>query len=87
MAAYQLGYIDFAWDPVFGTGTVRILDSRVSAAFPVSDAGLGAVAYAIETLMGFMGDRTRWWTMPWMVTFFGIVVIPLGFVQVLLVIL
>ena len=87
MAAYQLGYIDFVWDPVFGTGTVRILDSRVSAAFPVSDAGLGAVAYATESLMGFMGDRRRWRTMPWMVTFFGIVVIPLGFVQILLVIL
>ena len=86
MAAYQLGYIPYAWDPVFGDGTVQILDSRVSAAFPVSDAGLGAVAYAVEGLMGFMGDNTRWRTMPWMVTFFGIVVIPLGFVQVLLVI-
>ncbi|KYH23945.1 vitamin K epoxide reductase family protein [Halalkalicoccus paucihalophilus] len=86
MAAYQLGHIDFVWDPFFGDGTVQILDSRVSAAFPVSDAGLGAVAYAIEGLMGFMGDKSRWRTMPWMVSFFGIVVIPLGFVQVLLVI-
>ena len=86
MAAYQLGYIPAAWDPVFGDGTMQILDSQVSAAFPVSDAGLGAVAYALESLMGFMGDRSRWRTMPWMVTFFGIVVIPLGFVQVLLVI-
>ncbi|MDF9745051.1 vitamin K epoxide reductase family protein [Natrinema salsiterrestre] len=86
MAAYQLGYIDAVWDPFFGDGTEQILDSQVSAAFPVSDAGLGAVAYAIEALMGFMGGRSRWRTMPWMVTFFGIVVIPLGFVQVLLVI-
>ncbi|MFC6723021.1 vitamin K epoxide reductase family protein [Halobium palmae] len=86
MAAYQLGYIDAVWDPVFGDGTRQILESQVSAAFPVSDAGLGAVAYALEGLMGFMGDKTRWRTMPWMVTFFGIVVIPLGFVQVLLVI-
>ena len=86
MGAYQLGYIDMVWDPVFGEGTMQILDSQISKAFPVSDAGLGAVAYAIEGLMGFMGDRTRWRTMPWMVTFFGIVVIPLGFIQVLLVI-
>ncbi|UPM44874.1 vitamin K epoxide reductase family protein [Halocatena salina] len=86
MAAYQLGHINAVWDPVFGTGTVQILDSSVSKAFPVSDAGLGAVAYAIEALMGFMGDKSRWRTMPWMVSFFGIVVIPLGFVQVLLVI-
>lgn len=87
MGAYQLGHISYVWDPVFGNGTVQILDSQVSAAFPVSDAGLGAVAYAIEALMGFMGDKRRWRTMPWMVTFFGIVVIPLGFVQVLLIIL
>ena len=86
MAAYQLGYIDYVWDPIFGNGTVQILDSQISKAFPVSDAGLGAVAYAIEALMGFMGDKSRWRTMPWMVTFFGIVVIPLGFVQILLVI-
>ena len=87
LAAYQLGYIDAAWDPFFGNGTAQILTSRVSKAFPVSDAGLGAVAYAIETLMGFMGDESRWRTMPWMVSFFGIVVIPLGFVQILLIIL
>ncbi|WP_276255566.1 vitamin K epoxide reductase family protein [Halomontanus rarus] len=86
MAAFQLGYIDGVWDPIYGTGTERILTSDVSAAFPVSDAGLGAVAYSIEALMGFMGDRRRWRTMPWMVAFFGVVVIPLGFVQVLLVI-
>ena len=86
MAAYQLGHVDAVWDPFFGTGTAQILNSRVSEAFPVSDAGLGAVAYAIEALMGFMGDKSRWRTMPWMVSFFGIVVIPLGFVQVLLVV-
>ena len=86
MAAYQLGYIGTVWDPVFGDGTRQILESRISRAFPVSDAGLGAVAYATETLMGFMGDKSRWRTMPWMVTFFGVVVIPLGFVQILLVI-
>ncbi|SER87881.1 vitamin K epoxide reductase family protein [Natrinema salaciae] len=86
MAAYQLEYIGSVWDPLYGSGTEQILTSKVSAAFPVSDAGLGAVAYSVEALMGFMGDRRRWRTMPWMVAFFGIVVIPLGFVQVLLVI-
>ena len=87
MAAFQLGHIDFAWDPVFRRGTVEVLTSDVSKAFPVSDAGLGAVAYAVEVLMGFMGDKRRWRTMPWMVTFFGIVVIPLGFTQIVLIIL
>src|SRR3546814_6979321 len=29
-----------------------------------------------------MGTRDRWRTMPWMVTFFGILVIPLGVVSI-----
>ena len=87
MTAYQLGYIDSVWDPFFDPGTAAVLDSDVSAAFPISDAGLGAVAYMIEGLMGFMGDRQRWRTMPWMVTFFGILVVPLGVATVTLMML
>ncbi len=87
MAAYQLGYIDSVWEPFFGDGTRRVLDSDVSRAWPVSDAGLGAMTYLIEVLMGFMGDKRRWRTMPWMVAGFGIVVIPLGVVSITLVIL
>jgi hypothetical protein len=87
MAAYQLGYTDFVFEPFFGPGTVNVLTSDVSKMFPISDAGLGAVAYALEVLMGFMGDKRRWRTMPWMVTLFGIVVIPLGFVSIVLIIL
>lgn len=87
MTAYQLGYIDAVWDPFFGEGTERVLTSDVSRAFPIADAGLGAVAYMVEALMGFMGDRQRWRTMPWMVTFFGILVVPLGIVSITLIIL
>ncbi|MFO7544621.1 MAG: vitamin K epoxide reductase family protein [Trueperaceae bacterium] len=87
MTAYQLGYIPSLLDPLFGLGTERVLTSDVSKAFPIPDAGLGAVAYMIEFLMGFMGDKRRWRTMPWMVAFFGILVVPLGVVSVTLIIL
>lgn len=53
----------------------------------MSDAGLGAMTYMIEMLMGLMGDRRRWRTMPWMVAGFGSVVVPLGIVSIVLVIL
>jgi nucleoside-diphosphate-sugar epimerase len=86
LAAFQLGYIDAAWDPFFGESTMRVLTSKVSHMWPISDAGLGALAYTIETLMAYMGGTTRWRTMPWMVTFFGILVVPLGIVHILLVI-
>lgn len=87
MTAFQLGHIATAWDPFFGNGTVRVLQSKVAAFFPVSDAGLGAWVYLLEALMGLMGDRRRWRTMPWMVTFFGLLVVPLGIVSIVLVIL
>lgn len=86
LAMFQLGYIDDVWDPFFGPSTRNVLNSNMSRALPVSDAGLGALAYTFEFLMGFMGASSRWRTMPWMVTFFGILVIPLGLVHVFLVI-
>ncbi|MDQ3223577.1 MAG: SPW repeat protein [Gemmatimonadota bacterium] len=87
LAAYQLGYIDHAWDPFFDDSTVRVLDSKVSRAWPVSDAGFGALAYMLEALSGFMGQRNRWRTMPWMVLMFGVLVIPLGITSIALVIM
>ncbi|MFP5320393.1 MAG: vitamin K epoxide reductase family protein [Acidimicrobiia bacterium] len=87
LAAYQLGYIDHVWDPFFGFagGTQEVLDSRMSHTWPISDAALGGVAYGFEFLMGFMGSKARWRTMPWMVTMFGILVIPLGLSHIALV--
>ena len=87
MTAFQLEHITSLPDPFFGSGTERVLTSEVSRAFPIPDAGLGAVAYMVEVLMGFMGDKARWRTMPWMVTFFGILVVPLGVVSITLMIL
>jgi hypothetical protein len=87
LAAYQLGHVESVWDPIFGSpvaenGTEYIITSSVSQAFPISDAGLGATAYMIEALMGAMGSAKRWRTMPWMVTFFFILVVPLGAVSI-----
>jgi hypothetical protein len=87
LAAYQLGHIPYPWDPFFGDGTRRVLDSDISKAWPVSDAGLGAVSYMLEALSGFMGGRNRWRTMPWMVVMFGFLVVPLGIVSIVLVML
>jgi hypothetical protein len=86
LAAFQLGYIDTVWDPFFGESTINVLNSTMSHSMPVSDAGLGSFAYTFEFLMGFMGSPARWRTMPWMVLFFGILVIPLGLVHIFLVI-
>jgi len=87
MAAFQLDHIANVWDPFFGNGTERVLESDISKMFPVSDAGLGASIYLSEVLMMAMGDKRRWRTMPWMVAFFALLVIPLGITSIVLVIL
>jgi hypothetical protein len=86
LAAFQLGYIDQVWDPFFGaSSTEMVLNSSVSHNAPISDAGLGGIAYTFEFLMAFMGGVARWRTMPWMVAMFGILVIPLGLTHIALV--
>jgi nucleoside-diphosphate-sugar epimerase len=92
LAAYQLGQIPAVWEPFFSgeggkNGTEFIITSDVSRAWPIADAGLGATSYMIEVLMGAMGTATRWRTMPWMVTFFFILVVPLGGVSIFFIII
>ncbi len=92
LAAYQLGHVEGVWEPFFSgaaalNGSETIVTSSVSKAWPIADAGLGAVAYVFEVLMGVMGDRRRWRTMPWMVAMFGIVVVPLGVVSITFVVI
>ncbi|WP_231733654.1 vitamin K epoxide reductase family protein, partial [Sphingomonas sp. CCH9-H8] len=89
LTAYQLGHIDTAWEPFFvgsltdpRNGTEEIITSDMSKAWPIPDGGLGTISYVLEILMAVMGTRDRWRTMPWMVTFFGILVIPLGVVSI-----
>jgi hypothetical protein len=87
LAAYQLGHIQTAWDPLFIGGTMAVLDSDISKAWPVSDAGLGAISYILEALTGFLGGTRRWRSMPWLVIVFGILVVPLGVTSIVLIIL
>lgn len=89
MASYQLGYIDTIWDPVFddGKGTWYVITSKISDLFPCSDAGLGAFAYMLEVLLVLKGGTRRWHTMPWIVGFFGFLVVPVGIVSSVLIFL
>lgn len=87
MAAFQLGHIDNVWDPFFGDGTARITTSKVSEVWPVSDAGLGATVYVLEIVTGIIGGERRWRTMPWIVLFFGILIVPLSAVSIFFIII
>jgi uncharacterized membrane protein len=86
LSLYQFRAIDNVWEPFFGDGSLRILDSFISKILPVPDAALGAFSYVLDAIGGIVGGTRRWRTMPWIVIFFGIAVGPLGFVSVMLVI-
>lgn len=94
LCAYQLGHIDSVWEPFFSgsamdskNGTEEIITSSVSEAWPVPDAGLGAMTYALEILTGILGSRARWRTMPWLVVAFGIMIVPLGAISIFFIII
>lgn len=94
LAAYQLGHIDSVWEPFFSgdladpqNGTEEIITSSVSEAWPVPDGGLGAVVYALEILAGLAGSTKRWRTAPWLVAFFGFLIVPLGVVSITFIII
>ncbi|MGE0407443.1 MAG: vitamin K epoxide reductase family protein [Candidatus Korobacteraceae bacterium] len=87
LALYQWRIVTRVWEPFFGDGSERILNSGISHVLPIPDAALGALGYLADAVTGLIGGRARWRTMPWMVIVFGLAVGPLGFVSVLLVVL
>ncbi|BCA96617.1 vitamin K epoxide reductase [Legionella antarctica] len=94
LAAYQLEHIDSVWEPFFTgflpdakNGTEEIITSYVSKVWPIPDAGLGATVYILEILTGILGSSNRWRTMPWLVLFFGIMIVPLGVVSITFIII
>ncbi|MBI5278137.1 MAG: NAD-dependent epimerase/dehydratase family protein [Burkholderiales bacterium] len=93
LAAYQLGHVDSVWEPFFTggvdpkNGTEEIITSSVSQAWPIPDAGLGALTYALEILTGVIGSRRRWRTMPWLVLLFGTMIVPLGVVSIFFIVI
>lgn len=87
LALYQLKMVETVWEPFFGNGSKKILNSSTSRILPIPDAALGAFGYFVDAITGLIGGRGRWKTMPWMSIIFGLAVGPLGAISVLLVIL
>jgi uncharacterized membrane protein len=84
---YQLGMMASVWDPFFGSGSEKVLNSEVSRALPVPDALLGAFSYLLDAVTGIIGGKSRWRSKPWIVILFGIATGPLGIISIVLVIL
>ncbi len=87
LALCEVGVLRAAWDPFFGQGTTRILHSGIAQAFPIPDAVIGAGFYLLEMICLLLGDARRWYTKPWLVLSFGLLVIPLGLTSLILMML
>ena len=91
LGLYQWGLVDYAWDPIWGGQTARVLTSDVSHRMTdwirIPDAILGALAYLGDVIFALAGSTRRWQDRPWLVVVFGIDVIPLGIVSAVLVLL
>jgi hypothetical protein len=86
LTLFQYDVVGTIWEPFFGDGSRKVLDSSLSKVLPVSDGALGAAGYMLDAVTGLVGGTKRWRTMPWIVILFGIFVGPLGAISVLLVI-
>jgi len=87
LGLYQLQIFPTVWEPFFGDGSTKVLNSSISKALPIPDGLLGAFGYLLDVVTGIIGKKDRWRTKPWIVILFGIAVGPLGLTSVLLVIL
>lgn len=89
LALYQWDVIDSVWDPFFGDGSEKVLDSKTSEdmrkVIGIPDGALGAIGYLSEVIFALAGCTRRWQFRPWLVLLFGFDVIPLGIVSVVLV--
>jgi len=78
LAAYQFGFVNDVWEPLFRDGSRRVLHSFISTLLPLPDAAVGAAAYAIELLATLAGGGDRSRTRPRLVLFYGGIVAALA---------
>lgn len=78
LSAVQLGWVDHAWDPIFGDGTDRVIESSVAKIVPFPDALLGVLGYLVEAALALAGGTFRWRRRPWVALAFELVALAFG---------
>lgn len=87
LTLYQLRVIPGVWEPFFGDGSQRVLNSTLARSLPIPDAALGSLGYLVDATSGILGGERRWRTMPWVVFLFGFVAGSMAIVSIVLLIL
>jgi hypothetical protein len=87
LAQYEWRQHLLPWEPFFGDGTRRLLDSPLLRALPVPFATSSAALFLLAALTAALGSICRWRTLPCVVTLFALCVATLALVNVGLLIL
>ena len=86
LTLYQWHVTTSVWDPFFGSqSSEAVLTSAISRSLPLPDATLGALAYLVEAIVTALGGSDRWWSTPWLVVIFGLVLAGLALTSLALV--
>ena len=93
LAVYQYGDAEHVWEPFFGSGSERVLNSGLldwisrAAGVPIHDALLGAVSYGCEVALLLATFRFGSTAAKWLNVCYSALVLIMGLTSLLLVIL
>lgn len=82
LTAFQVGLIGSVWDPLFGSGSEKVLTW-----LPIPDAALGVLAYGADIVLESLGGAERWRTAPAYVVGFGCLLVLFALASVGLVLI
>jgi uncharacterized membrane protein len=81
LGLFQLRVLRSVWDPVFGVGSVRVLESGLSRALPLPDSLLGAFGYFCESVAFTIGGKNRFGAYSWCILIYAIIALGMGAVS------
>jgi uncharacterized membrane protein len=84
LGLFQLHVLSSVWDPIFGEGSVRVLQSPLSQSLPVPDSMLGALGYLSEAIVCLIGGERRFETLPWTVFIYTMTALGMGTISIAL---
>lgn len=87
LGLYELHFFKNVWEPFFGNGTNKILNSSFSRSLPVPDGLLGAFGYLCDIILVSAGNQIRWRSKPWIVFLYSFVVALMALVSLFLLIM
>ncbi len=93
LSVYQYGGLTQVWEPLFGNGSIIVLNSGIldwlshALGFQVHDAAVGAAGYFIEAGLALTGKRNRPAFVTWLDVVYGGLVLLMGLTSLVLVVL